>query len=314
LSDYRYICTKIEILHWPPVNQQLNGEQIMLNTLKTSLAAALLLGATVANASDLKVTSYNPAGKGIFPVSSSLVSGDKEAILVDAQFGVGDGKALVELVRASGKTLTTIYISGGDPDYYFGLEPIVEAFPNAKVIASSAVVEHIQATKDAKLGYWGPILGAQGPKKITVPSVFDATKLTLEGKSIEVREINTHQAYLWVPSIKTALGGVLVSSGIHLWTADSQTPAARTEWVAALKRLAALKPAQVIPGHYLGDVPTGAKAVSFTRDYLTTYETLLNTKPTSAQLIESLKKAYPSLPVDDGMAISAKVNTGEMKW
>lgn len=293
----------------------------MLNTLKTSLAAAsLLLGATglffgaAASASDLKVTSYNPAGKGIFPVSSSLITGDKEAILVDAQFGVGDGKALVELVRASGKTLTTIYISGGDPDYYFGLEPIVDAFPNAKVIASSAVVEHIQATKDAKLGYWGPILGAQAPKKITVPSVFDETTLTLEGKTIAVREINTHQAYLWVPSIKTALGGVLVSSGIHLWTADSQTPVARAEWVAALKRLAALKPEKVIPGHYLGDVPTGTKAVTFTRDYLTTYETLLNTKPTSAQLIEGLKKAYPSLPVDDGMAISAKVNTGEMKW
>ena len=293
----------------------------MLNTLKTSLAAAsLLLGATAllfgaaASASDLKVTSYNPAEKGIFPVSSSLVTGDKEAILVDAQFGVGDGKALVELVRASGKTLTTIYISGGDPDYYFGLEPIVAAFPTAKVIASSAVVAHIQATKAAKLGYWGPILGTQAPKKITVPSVFDETTLTLEGKTIEVREMNTHQAYLWVPSIKTVVGGVLVSNGIHLWTADSQTPAARVEWVAALKRLAALKPAKVIPGHYVGDVPAGAKAVSFTRDYLITYETLLNKKPTSAQLIEGLKKAYPSLPVDDGMVISAKVNTGEMKW
>lgn len=287
----------------------------MLHKFKTSLTAAcLLLGATAANASDLQVTSYNPAEKGIFPVVSTLLAGDKEAILVDAQFGVGDGKALVDLVRASGKTLTTIYISGGDPDYYFGLEPIVEAFPGAQVIASSAVVDHIQKTKDAKLGYWGPILGAQAPTKIIVPRVFNETKLTLEGKAIEVREINTHQAYLWVPSIKTALGGVLVSSGIHLWTADSQTPAARAEWAAALKRLAALKPSSVIPGHYVGVVPAGDKAVSFTRDYLTTYEQLLSKKPTSAQLIESLKKAYPSLSIDDGVAISAKVSTGEMKW
>lgn len=287
----------------------------MLNKLKTSLAlATLLVGAATASAGELKVTTYNPAEKGIFPVSSSLVEGDKEAILIDAQFGVGDGKALVDLVRGSGKTLTTIYISGGDPDYYFGLEPLVAAFPNAKVIASSAVVEHIQTTKDAKLGYWGPILGAQAPSKILVPSVFDKTTLTLEGKTIEVREINTHQAYLWVPSIKTALGGVLVSSGIHVWTADSQTQTARAEWVAALNRLAALKPIKVIPGHYLGDVPAGDKAVTFTRDYLKAYESLLNNKPTSAQLVESLKKAYPTLPVDDGLAIGAKVNTGEMKW
>ncbi|HCS64280.1 MAG TPA: MBL fold metallo-hydrolase [Cellvibrio sp.] len=287
----------------------------MLSTLKTSLlAASLLVGAAAANASELKVTSYNPANKGIFPVSSSLVTGDKEAILVDAQFGVGDGKALVELIRASGKTLTTIYISGGDPDFYFGLEPIVAAFPTANVIASSTVVDHIEKTKEAKLKYWGPILGEQAPKKIIVPTVSDETSLALEGKIIEVHEINTHQAYLWAPSIKTAFGGVLVSSGIHLWTADSQTTQARTEWIAALDRLSALKPTTVIPGHYLGDAPTGDKAVVFSRDYLLTYEKLLNKKPTSAQLIEGLKKAYPTLPIDDGIAISAKVNTGEMKW
>lgn len=287
----------------------------MLSTLKTSLAAvSLLVGAAAANASELKVISYNPADKGIFPVSSSLVTGDKEAMLVDAQFGVGDGKALVELIRASGKTLTTIYISGGDPDFYFGLEPIVAAFPTANVIASSAVVDHIEKTKEAKLKYWGPILGEQAPKKIIVPNVSDDTSLTLEGKFIEVHEINTHQAYLWAPSIKTAFGGVLVSSGIHLWTADSQTSQARTEWIAALDRLSALKPTTVIPGHYLGDAPAGDKAVVFSRDYLIAYEKLLSKKPTSAQLIEGLRKAYPTLPIDDGIAISAKVNTGEMKW
>jgi len=287
----------------------------MLRELKMSIVVtSLLLGAATVNASDLKVTSYNPAEKGIFPVSSSLVTGDKEALLVDAQFGVGDGKALVELIRASGKTLTTIYISGGDPDYYFGLEPIVAAFPTAKVIASSAVVEHIEKTKDAKLKYWGPILGEQAPKKIIVPKASDETTLTLEGQIIEVHEINTHQAYLWAPTIKTAFGGVLVSSGIHLWTADSQTTPERSEWIAALDRLAALKPTIVVPGHYLGDAPAGDKAVVFSRDYLTTYEKLLSKKPTSTQLIADLKKAYPTLPVDDGIAISAKVNTGEMKW
>ena len=286
----------------------------MLNTLKHSLAAATLLGAASASAGELKVTSYNPAEKGIFPVTSSLVTGDKEAILVDAQFRTDDGKALVEMIRASGKTLTAIYVTCGDPDFYFGLEPIVEAFPNAKVIASSEVVDHIQKTKDAKLAYWGPILGAQAPTKIIVPTVSNETRLTLEGNTIEVREINTHQAYLWAPSIKTAFGGVLVSNGIHLWMADSQTKTERTEWIVALDELIALKPEQVIPGHYLGEMPDADKAVLFTRDYLKFYEKLLAKNPDSAQLIEDLKMAYSSLPVDDGMVIGAKVNTGEMKW
>ncbi|MEN0036568.1 MAG: Vmh family MBL fold metallo-hydrolase [Cellvibrio sp.] len=279
-----------------------------------AIAASVLLGASIAQAADLHIATYNPQEKGIFPVSSTLITGEKEAILVDAQFGVGDGKALVDLIRASGKKLTQIYISAGDPDYYFGLEPIVAAFPDADIIASRNVVEHIEHTKDAKLKYWGPILGEQAPKKVFVPKVFDRTRLTLENHSIEVREINTHNAYLWVPSIKAVVGGVLVSSGIHLWTADTQSKAARAEWIRALTTLSALNPATVIPGHYIGTVPKGDAAVLFSREYLQAYEKLLVNKPTSTQLVDALKKAYPQLPVDDGMVISAKVATGEMNW
>jgi glyoxylase-like metal-dependent hydrolase (beta-lactamase superfamily II) len=287
----------------------------MFHLCKTyCLTAALLLASATVTAAELKISHYNPAEKAIFPVSSSLITGEKEAMLVDAQFSVADGKALVELVRASGKTLTTIYISGGDPDFYFGLEPIVAAFPQARVIASSAVVAHIQQTKDAKLKYWGPILAAQAPDKIIVPVVSDETTLLLENQPIEVREINSHQAYLWLPSVKTALGGVLVTSGMHLWTADSQSTAKRAEWMAALNRLAALKPALVIPGHYLGEIPAGDQAVLFSRNYLQHYEKLLADKPGSEQLIKKLQQQYPALPVDDGMRISAKVNTGEMQW
>lgn len=278
------------------------------------IAAGLLLLAHAVTAAELQVSHYNPAEKGIFPVSSSLIFGKKEAILVDAQFSVADGEALVELVRASGKTLTTIYISGGDPDFYFGLQPIVAAFPEVSVIASSAVVAHIEKTKDAKLAYWGPILAEQAPDTIIVPTVFDGTTLLLEGTPIEIREINSHQAYLWLPSSKTALGGVLVSSGMHLWMADSQTVTARTAWVEALDRLIELQPDVVIPGHYLGALPVGDQAVVFSRDYLIAFEQLVRKQPNSTQLIEALQQAYPELPIDDGLVISAKVSTGEMQW
>jgi len=96
----------------------------------------------------LKLTTYNPQEKAIFPVSSTLISGKKEAILFDAQFSTTEGKALVELIRQSGKELTTVYITGGDPDFYFGLQPIVEAFPQVKIKATATIVDHINHTKD----------------------------------------------------------------------------------------------------------------------------------------------------------------------
>ena len=285
-----------------------------MNTVLRTLTLATTLLGGAALASPLTVTVYNPGDKAIFPVSSELVTGDKEAILIDAQFGVNDGQALVDLIKQSGKRLTTVYISGGDPDFYFGLEPIKAAFPDVKILASQHVVDHIKQTKDAKLAYWGPILAEQAPKTLIVPQVMAASHLTLDGEKIEIKEMNTPSAYLWAPSIKTAFGGVPVYSGVHVWMADSQTKAARAQWMQALDGMLALQPERVIPGHFLGTEPKGTQAVTFTRDYVQRFEQELATAKDADQLIDGLRKAFPSLPVDDGLAIGAKVNMGEMKW
>lgn len=288
---------------------------MMNNTLVRNLTlATTLLSGGAALAAPLNVTVYNPGEKAIFPVSSSLVTGDKEAILIDAQFDVQNGQALVDMIKQSGKKLTTVYISAGDPDFYFGLEPVMAAFPDVKVLADQHVVDHINQTKDAKLSYWSPILGKGAPKSLTVPQVMTASHLTLDGEKIEIKEMNTPNAYLWAPSIKTAFGGVPVYSGVHVWMADSQTKAARSNWVKALDNLLALKPERVVPGHFLGTAPKGTAAVTFTRDYVQRFEQALASAKNSDQLIDGLKKAFPSLPVDDGLAIGAKVNMGEMKW
>ena len=68
----------------------------------------------------LIIGTYNPGEEAIFAVSSTLVQGKKEAVLIDAQFSAADARKVVEMIRKSGKKLTTIYISHSDPDYYFG--------------------------------------------------------------------------------------------------------------------------------------------------------------------------------------------------
>src|SRR5690606_32824151 len=107
----------------------------------------------------LQLDVYNPGHEALFPVSSVIVSGKHDAILVDAQFGKGQAEQVVARLRASGKRLTTIYISHGDPDYYFGLPTLTQAYPDAKVVASAATVAHIRKTMNDKLAYWGPQMG-----------------------------------------------------------------------------------------------------------------------------------------------------------
>lgn len=267
-------------------------------------------------AADLELNVYNPGNGGIFPVSSVIVSGEKDAILFDAQFSTVDSQALVEQIKASGKKLKLIYISSGDPDYYFGLEKLVEAFPDVEVVASPGVVEHIQQTKDAKLEYWGPILKEGAPHSVIVPKVSDDDVLYLEGEAIEVKEMNTHQAYLWIPSMKAVLGGVSIYSGEHVWTADSQTKEERSQWVQSLEKMKQLEPTKVIPGHYKGEMPEQVKAVQFTIDYLNDLEQVLdqNKNPKSTFVIEQMKQHYPNLESVSSLELSAKVLTGEMPW
>ena len=283
-----------------------------LTLLVTALAAS-----NYVSAADLTITHYNPAEDAIFPATSVLVSGEKELMLFDAQFSIKDGQKLVEQIKESGKALSMIYISGGDPDYYFGLEPIVAAFPGVKVVASEAVVNHIEKTKDAKLAYWGPILEDGAPSNIVVPTVLNDTTLTLEGKRIEVKEINSHDAYLWVPSEKTVFGGVSVYSGVHVWMADTALKQERTQWSQSLERMKKLQPETVIPGHYLGDVPKGKESIQFTLDYIADIELALekSSKPTSSEIAETMKAKYPAFTATEGgLELGAKVLSGEMKW
>ncbi|WP_045407987.1 Vmh family MBL fold metallo-hydrolase [Vibrio jasicida] len=288
-----------------------------MNKRSITLLITALAASNYVSAADLTITHYNPGENAIFPASSVLVSGEKELMLFDAQFSIKDGKKLVEQIKKSGKELSMIYISSGDPDYYFGLEPIVAAFPDVKVVASEAVVKHIERTKDAKLAYWGPILEEGAPSKIVVPTVLNDTTLTLEGKRIEVKEINTHDAYLWVPSEKTVFGGVSVYSGVHVWMADTQSKQERAQWSQSLERMKALKPKNVIPGHYLGDMPKGVEGVQFTINYIEDIEQTLEklSKPSSSEISAAMKAKYPQFAATEGdLELGAKVLSGEMEW
>lgn len=281
--------------------------------MNKTLAVALLATFSSQVFAGLTLTTYNPQEKAIFPVTSTLISGEKEAILFDAQFSTIEGKALVDLVRQSGKKLTTVYVTGGDPDFYFGLQPIVEAFPDVKIKATSEVVAHINKTKQQKISYWGPILGEGAPSQLYVPDVYNGD-ITLEGEKIELKEAGTHNAYYWIPSLKTVLGGVSTYSGVHVWMADSQTKEERLEWVASLDRMKQLKPKRVIPGHYLGQVPPRAEVVDFTKQYVMDWQRYVEQSSNSTQLIEKITAQYPQLTADDGVTIGAKVSMGEMKW
>ena len=99
-----------------------------MTNLATVLAAAAFGAAALTSATahaDAKLTAtVFTASPGGFLVDSTLIAGDKEAILIDAQFDLADAHRLVAMILESKKQLTTVYITHAHPDHYFGLTVI----------------------------------------------------------------------------------------------------------------------------------------------------------------------------------------------
>ncbi|WP_417067769.1 MBL fold metallo-hydrolase [Niveibacterium terrae] len=292
----------------------MNRRQLISTLSALGLITALPLAQA---AQPLELQIYNPGENAIFPVSSTIVSGAHEVVLIDAQFQRNDAEELVRKLKAGGKKLTTVYISHGDPDYYFGLDVIQAAFPDARIVATAPTVAHIKATMDGKLAYWGPILKDNAPHKLVLPEVLAGDTLKLEGRSLEIKGLDgasPERSYLWIPSLKTVAGGVVVASGIHVWVADTQSAKNRSDWQTTLNSIAALKPAAVVPGHTLGELPKGLGAVKYTSAYLKAFEAEAEKAQNSAELVAAMKARYAQAGEEASLELSAKVIKGEMKW
>jgi glyoxylase-like metal-dependent hydrolase (beta-lactamase superfamily II) len=73
----------------------------------------------------------------------TLIYGGRDAVLVDTFLSEQHSKELVDWVVASGKNLTSIYITHGHGDHFFGLKLLLDKFSNAKAIATAGVVAAI---------------------------------------------------------------------------------------------------------------------------------------------------------------------------
>jgi len=299
----------------------------MLNrrtTLKslTAAAAIMIAVAPAATAADKPALSWqafktNEAGFLRAPV---LITGKTEAVLIDSSFSFSDGKVVADAIKASGKRLTKIYITTNDPDYYFGLAPVHNAFPEAKILAAADTVALMRQKAEGKIKTWSPVLGDNGPKSVAdliFPEVSDIKSLTVDGEKLEVVTapgVKDRGRYIWVPSLKAVFGGVAVFGGMYPWVADLPTVEERKAWRAALEDIIARDPKIVVPGHTTQGWPTDISSVTYTRDYLVAFDAAAAKAKDSAALIEAMKKLYPNDAMPISLELGAKVAKGEMTW
>jgi glyoxylase-like metal-dependent hydrolase (beta-lactamase superfamily II) len=256
----------------------------------------------------LQVITGSPEG---FLVNSTLVSGEKDAVLIDAQFTLADAKKVVDAINASKKHLTHVYVTHSHPDHYFGFVAIREAFPDAKLVALPQTVEEIEATWEAKVAQWKPIYKDAIPDHPIVPEALKGSSIALEGETLEIAGNQpgdaANNSYVWVASLGALVTGDLVYDGVYPWTAET-TPETRQAWSASLDRLNALTPKRVVPGHQKPEQTQDATNIEFTQGYLAAYDQALASSKTAADLQSKVKAQYPDAALDIVLKIGAEAS------
>jgi glyoxylase-like metal-dependent hydrolase (beta-lactamase superfamily II) len=248
------------------------------------LAALLLLGASPAGltlaATPLPSVRVITGSDASLNANFALLLGEKDAVLVDVPFTRSDAHRLVAEVLETGRTLRAIYITHDHPDHFLSLEVLAEAFPQAQLVTAPAVVTDIWRSLPLKMKRWGPMLGANGPRRPVVPESWDKPSLDLEGHEIRIlgpmQGDHLHATAIWVPSIGALVAGDLLFQDVHLWLGE-HTPAQRAAWLAVLADLESLQPKIVVAGHKSPGAPDDAASLRFTREYLQAFEAAIRT-------------------------------------
>jgi len=256
----------------------------------------------------LQVFTGTPEG---FLVNSTLITGQKDAILIDAQFTLTDGKKVADAIKASGKTLTTVYVTHSHPDHYFGFPAVKQAFPNAKLVALPATVAEIQKSWEGKVKQWKPLYKDTITATPVLPEPLSGTTLELEGEKFDVvggvQGDDSQNSYVWVPSLHAAIVGDIAYYDVFPWTAETSVEG-RKAWVSSLDRVAALKPTIVVAGHQKAEKKPDPGTLAFTKEYLIAYDEAVSASKKPAELQAKMKAKYPNAALDIILKIGSEAS------
>jgi glyoxylase-like metal-dependent hydrolase (beta-lactamase superfamily II) len=187
------------------------------------------------------------------PTSATLITGREDAVLVDALLTTAQATALAGWIQASGRNLTTVYVTHGHGDHFFGLPIILDRFPRAKAVATPGAIQIMrEQTSPQVIGYYNAILPGQIPGSLTLPEPLPARRITLDGHAlipVELGHTDTAATTcLHVPSLGLVIAGDAVYNTTHVFTGEPDA-GARRQWRAALDVIASLSPRTVIAGH-----------------------------------------------------------------
>lgn len=276
----------------------------LFKPLLPTLLAIAMNPLLAAEESQLHLDVFTSTAHG-YAVTSTLVYGDKELLLIDPQFLLSEARQVVDKIKATGRTLTTIYSTHAHPDHFLGVAAILEAFPDARYVALPQVRERIVTAWPARRNFWFPTYGDDLPSEQAIlPEALSEPKLVLEGHEFpitgeQVGLDGQGNSFIHIPELDAVVAGDIVFNS-HL-----RPPADTAPVYATLARIASLKPKTVVAGHQAQGADSDADVLQFIPAYIDAFRAAKAQSANAEELIAKMKALYPDLGRIDALEQAA---------
>jgi glyoxylase-like metal-dependent hydrolase (beta-lactamase superfamily II) len=241
-------------------------------------------------------------GRGVngYDVNSTMISGEKDMLVIDPQFTLGEAHRLAAEILESRKNLVLIYVTHPHPDHLFGLAVLKQAFPAARIVALPATVNGAKNAWPARQKFWFPTYGNNipGPDPV-LPEELSAPMLTLEGEQFPitggVQGDGPGNSFVSIPSLKAVVAGDTVFDHVYFGVPKDK---AREDWMKTLDQISALQPAILIPGHEGPGATHNLSAIAFMKKYIADWDAAVAASKTPAEMRSKVLQQYPGLGMD----------------
>ncbi|MDQ1647496.1 MAG: hypothetical protein QOJ50_3680, partial [Cryptosporangiaceae bacterium] len=186
-------------------------------------------------------------------------------------------------------------------DHFFGAGPVLDAFPDAQLIAcDQQVVDEARGqTSPAAIANWNSRFPGQVSQSPAVPALTSSPEFDLEGHPVLFHTIGGADGMLativHVPDRQAICSGDIVYNNIHMWLSRS-TSDSRKEWLGSLDAVSALKPSTIITGHKDPDAPDddASRLLGQSRHYIEDFDEAVARFSTAPEVIGAMLAKYPA--------------------
>jgi len=243
---------------------------------------------------------WDPTEQATWPArTSTLIAGDRDAMLVDAFLTKSEGEDLAEWVSKSGKSPSTVFITHGHGDHFFGAGPTLAAYPDAQLVTLSPQVASEAGGQVGPEGMavWNGWFAGQFDENPAVPAALTSGELEIEGHPVHLSVAGLADgvlgAIVHVPDIATVCSGDVLYNNIHMWLWNS-TPDSRAAWLASMDAVASLRPDTIITGHKDPAAPddNAARILDQSRRYLEDFDQAVARAGSAAEVIDAMMEKY----------------------